>query len=128
MDREPKGSAVSAKPLLEDVLVNSGGFWARAQIAISMNDPEAAMDLLRDMLSCEGKIYLTIIRPQGVVPRLALDALATAGKPLFRGRPMHSKFPGRCAVCGVGFGVDAAIIYNGDQKRAAHDQCGEVDE
>lgn len=119
---------MSAKPLLEDVLANSGGFWARCAIAVSMNDPAAGMELLRDMHAVEGKIFLTIIRPPGVGPRLTLDELAASGKPVFHGRPMHSKFHGRCAVCNLAFGVGTAILFNGEQRKAAHDQCGEVDE
>jgi len=118
----------ASKPLPEDVLVNSGGFWTRCAIAVSMNDTEAGMELLRDMHAVEGKIFLTIVRPQGVVPRLSLDDIVATGKAVFKGRPMHAKFPGRCAVCGLSFGVDAAILYNGDQRKAAHDQCGDVDE
>jgi hypothetical protein len=116
---------MSAKPFPEDVLVNR--FWARAAIAVSMNDPEAAMELLRDMVEVEGKIFLTICRPQGVVPRLSSDELAAKG-PVFRGRPMHAKWPGRCPVCNIAFGVGASILFNAELGRAAHDQCGEADE
>jgi hypothetical protein len=116
---------MSAKPFPEDVLVNR--FWARAAIAVSMNDPEAAMELLRDMVDVEGKIFLTICRPPGVVPRLSSDELAVKG-PVFRGRPMLAKWSGRCQVCNVAIGVGSSILYNSELRRAAHDQCGEIDE
>jgi hypothetical protein len=116
---------MSAKPFPEDVLVNR--FWARAAIAVSMADPEEAMALLRDMLEVEGKIFLTICRPQGVVPRLSSDELAATG-PVFRGRPILAKWSGRCQVCNIAIGVGSSILYNSEQRRAAHDQCGEADE
>jgi hypothetical protein len=115
-----------AKPLPEDVLVNS--FWNRVALAVSMNDTEAGMELLREMHLIEGKIFLTICRPPGTVPTHSPEELAASGKPVFRGRPMLAKFAGRCAVCNVGFGIDAAILYNSEQRKAAHDQCGEIAE
>ena len=108
-----------AEPLLEDVLVSTAGFWNRCAIAVSMNDPDAGMELLRDMHAVEGKIFLSIIPGARVHEARA----AAAG---FVGRPMESRFPGVCAVCSKPFPVGAQILYNADHRRAAHDACGEV--
>ncbi|HKO49199.1 MAG TPA: hypothetical protein VJV79_15810 [Polyangiaceae bacterium] len=108
-----------AIPLPEDVLVSTAGFWNRCAIAVSMNDAEAGMDLLRDMHAVEGKIFLSIVPGA----RAHEAKVAATG---FRGRPMESRFPGSCAVCGKVFPVGARILYNSEQRRAGHDACGEA--
>ena len=109
-----------ATPLPEDVLVSTAGFWNRCAIAVSMNDAEAGMELLRDMHACEGKIHLSI------VPGVRQHE-ATVAAVAFVGRPMESRFPGNCAVCRKPFPAGAQILYSPDQRRTAHDACGDVE-
>jgi len=45
----------------------------------------------------------------------------------FRGKPMQSRYPGRCEVCGKSYGEGDSIVYNGDIRKAAHLGCGRVD-
>lgn len=66
-------------------------------------------------------------------PRPTTDASASGAQPTgepaaprFTGRPLAAKYAGRCAVCGGSFPQGAAILYDGDAKRAAHDECGEI--
>ena len=112
---------MSAKPLPEDVLVSSAGFWTRCALAVSMNDTEAGMELLREMHFAEGKIFLSIV--PGARQREA--QVKAAG---FTGRPMESRFGGVCHVCAKPFGTGAAILYNRELRKAAHDACGEIAE
>ncbi|HEY5373889.1 MAG TPA: hypothetical protein VIK01_09380 [Polyangiaceae bacterium] len=113
---------MSAHALPEDVLVNS--FWNRCALAVLRNDAEAGLELLRDMALCEGKIFLTICEP--IARAHTSEAVAPSEKPAFQGRPIPAKFAGRCAVCHSGFSVGAAILYNADQRRAAHNACGQA--
>ncbi|HEY4158685.1 MAG TPA: hypothetical protein VGM29_11335 [Polyangiaceae bacterium] len=109
-----------AKPLPEDVMVNSGGFWARCAIAVSMNDNDAAMELLRDMHLLEGKIFLSI------VPN-AREREAKIAAAAFAGRPMESRFASTCAVCCKPIAQGTQILYSSQLRKAAHDACGEVE-
>lgn len=106
-----------AKPLPEDRFQVSA--WNEAAIAVGMNDPAACVEFTRKFLSFEGRLRLTAVglpsQPDG-----ALGAVR------FVGRPIVSKFPGRCAVCSLGFNVGADILYSAEQKRAAHSRCGEI--
>jgi hypothetical protein len=108
----------------EDVLVCS--FKDRAAVAVLQNDPEAALQLLREFDAVATKLFLTIIPPPPHVTRAARAAKpqSPTGKPTFVGRPMVAKFPGRCAVCSSPFDAGSPILFNGDLKRAAHDACG----
>lgn len=93
--------------------------WNEAAIAAGMNDKDAALEFVKKFASFEGKLRLTAIG-------LASGIGSTPERPSFVGRPIVSKFPGRCAVCALSFNVGADVLYNGDRKRAAHLRCGEV--
>jgi hypothetical protein len=88
--------------------------WNEAAIVAGMNDRDAALDFVRKFVSFEGKLKLTAV---GVQP---------TGAAVFVGRPIISKFTGRCAVCSLGFAVGAEVLHDPEQKRAAHLRCGEV--
>ena len=92
--------------------------WNEAAIVVGMNDKDAAFDFVRKFASFEGKLRLTAIG----LPRSAAGDAETMR---FVGRPIVSKFAGRCVVCALSFNVGADILYNGEQKRAAHLRCGD---
>lgn len=57
----------------------------------------------------------------------AASKQSRSGHPAFTGRPMLARFASRCAVCSRAILEGSEILYNRDEKRAAHSSCGEVD-
>ncbi len=88
-----------------------------AAIAVGMNDAEAALDVCRKLGRVEEAYMLTL---------RSGEQHARATGAAFTGRPMHSRFGGRCAVCSQPFPEGAAILYDGVSKRAVHAACGEA--
>lgn len=105
-------------PLPEDVMLNR--FWPSVTWISVHGKADEALEFIRELSLLEGKLHVSIVPGS----REREVRAATAG---FVGRPMQSKFAGRCSVCASGFGVGAAILYNGDLRRAAHASCGEAD-
>ena len=92
----------------------------RSQLIHELSDLRAEVD--RRL----GKMLAELQRPR--------DAEEPPGKPgadypvgasgMFEGRPMESRYPGTCCVCGQSFAKGAPIVYA--DKLAAHHGCGAV--
>lgn len=57
-------------------------------------------------------------------PRSTTDPDPSTSRP-FIGAPMAAKFAGRCSVCGNAIEIGASIVYQSDNKKAAHLGCGQ---
>lgn len=109
---------MTSKTDFADVLLCS--LWARVAIAAGMNDKDAALEIVRDLHLAEGKLFITTTSPNTEL------GAERAREPEFSGRPMISRFPGRCAVCRAGFPAGVEILYSAERRAAAHVRCGEV--
>jgi hypothetical protein len=65
-------------------------------------------------------------RPAESATEPAYDTSDSVAEP-FRGRAMPARRRSPCAVCGAWLELGAQILWNGDLRKAAHAQCGEVD-
>jgi hypothetical protein len=91
-------------------------------------------DLVRDLLALKTDVnrridaMITRLGETGAAPPAtpSADAEPSSSRP-FRGRPMSSKYPGTCCVCGQPYDIDDRIVWNGDAKQAAHLGCGQAD-
>ena len=105
-------------PLPEDVMLNR--FWPSVAWISVHGKADEALEFVRELALLDGKLHVSIV--PGAREREAKAAAAG-----FVGRPMPSKFAGRCFVCAGAFGVGADILYNSQLRKAAHDACGEVE-
>lgn len=109
---------MSARPLAEDVLL--ARFWPSVAWIATHGDTAEALEFVREIAEAKDKLHVSIV-PNA---RQLEQQIALKG---FSGRPMAARFSGRCAVCALGFGVGASILFDADTRRAAHDACGEAE-
>ncbi|HET7540685.1 MAG TPA: hypothetical protein VFK05_12460 [Polyangiaceae bacterium] len=108
---------MTARPLPEDALLNR--FWPTVVSIAHLGKADEALEFVREIALLEGKLHVSIV-PGAREIEVAIKAGG------FVGLPMQSRFPGACSVCGGRFAAGADILYDRDNRRAAHNACGEV--
>jgi hypothetical protein len=88
--------------------------WRKAHVAVLRDDGALALEVCRDLQALE-RDYTLSFRSE----RESRDGKA----PKFDGIRMPSKIGGRCVVCARGISVGDTIIYNREQRQAAHAGC-----
>ena len=109
-----------SKPLPVDILAREIPGRA-ALVAGGLGDDGEALQIVRDLHSLlEGDYQLSF--KLGAEQRRQSEALGAK----FTGRPMISKFPGRCAVCAKALPTDSSVLYDPDRRKVACVTCGEI--
>lgn len=117
-----------SRPLEVDVLAR--GLFDRAAMAWGMRDAEVALEVCRDLAKIEPEYELRLkvlgAKHDGAtVDRLKRQVQQKQGEPAaFVGRPITSRFSGRCAVCKGPYTAGADVFWR-KGAGAAHVTCGE---
>lgn len=107
------------------------------QAAAALDDDKACAAFLRQVAAYLAAKEIRIVQTPGgyhgetslpvVGTGVAYDDVQRNTAVAFEGEPMRARFESRCAVCSGRIDVAASILYNREQRRAAHESCAARD-
>ena len=118
---------MSTRPIEVDQIARS--LWNRAALAVGMNDRDEAFAVCRDLGAIEAAYELRLKNERfdrgAPTRRTSNDAPRAAVQSKFTGRPIASKFAGRCKVCGGQYAEGDEVLWC-QGAGCAHLDCGEI--